>query len=69
MNNKSKIISMDVDVTNLEHAVENIILLSHTNHSSYICVSNVHMCMETFDSETFSQVVNAADLVIPDGRL
>nr|NJM03242.1 hypothetical protein [Desulfobacula sp.] len=34
----------------------------------YICVSNVHMCMESFDSPDFCRVVNGADLVVPDGK-
>jgi len=37
-------------------------------NSAYVCVSNVHMCMESFDDDKFREVVNSADLVIPDGR-
>lgn len=33
-----------------------------------VCVSNVHMCMETFDDKSFQSMVNGADLVIPDGK-
>ncbi len=31
-------------------------------------MSNVHMCMEIFDLSSFNNVVNQADLVIPDGK-
>jgi N-acetylglucosaminyldiphosphoundecaprenol N-acetyl-beta-D-mannosaminyltransferase len=34
----------------------------------YVCVSNVHMCMEAHDHPEFCAVVNQADLVVPDGR-
>jgi len=34
----------------------------------YICVANVHMCMETYDDENFRKVVNNADMIVPDGR-
>ena len=33
----------------------------------YVCVSNVHMTMETVDSAEFREVVNSADLVTSDG--
>lgn len=33
----------------------------------YVCVSNVHMTMETVDSPAFRDVVNGADLVTSDG--
>lgn len=35
---------------------------------SYVCISNVHMCMETFYDESFLNVVNSADLIFADGR-
>lgn len=34
---------------------------------NYVCLSNVHMCMEAYDSPEFNRVVNNADLVVPDG--
>ena len=34
----------------------------------YICVSNVHMCMECWDNAEFSKTVENADLVVPDGK-
>lgn len=42
--------------------------LSQAKKGAYICVSNVHMCMETFDSSDFREVVDQADFVIPDGK-
>lgn len=59
---------MRVDVTNRDKVIHAIKGLISQKKSGYICVSNVHMCMETFDSEHFRKVVNSADLVIPDGR-
>lgn len=44
-----------------------IVKLAEGNHSSYVCVANVHMCIESHDDEGFAQVVNSADLVTPDG--
>jgi N-acetylglucosaminyldiphosphoundecaprenol N-acetyl-beta-D-mannosaminyltransferase len=65
---KQRIITMDVDVTQLASALEKTENLAKLKIGAYVCVSNVHMCMETFDSPAFEQVVNNADLVIADGR-
>jgi len=65
---KSKIIQMEVDVTALPLAVGSVLDLVSANKGAYVCVSNVHMCMETFDSVDFCKVVNEANLVIPDGK-
>jgi len=65
---RQKIITMDVDVTSLSSAVEQVLTLAGLGRGAYVCVSNVHMCMETFDSLSFRCVVNQADLVIPDGK-
>jgi N-acetylglucosaminyldiphosphoundecaprenol N-acetyl-beta-D-mannosaminyltransferase len=68
MSNSCTVISMDVDVTNIEAALSQVETLANSKSGSYVCVSNVHMCMEVFDSSDFESVVNNADLVIPDGR-
>jgi N-acetylglucosaminyldiphosphoundecaprenol N-acetyl-beta-D-mannosaminyltransferase len=68
MNDRCTVISMNVDVTNLSNALDCIEQLAIKQAGSYVCISNVHMCMEVFDSSEFESVVNNADLVIPDGR-
>jgi N-acetylglucosaminyldiphosphoundecaprenol N-acetyl-beta-D-mannosaminyltransferase len=68
MKNSCTVISMDVDVTNISTALNRVESLANSKAGSYVCVSNVHMCMEVFDSSEFESVVNNADLVIPDGR-
>ena len=62
------ILTMRTDVTSLDLAVTSVIELALAGEGAYVCVSNVHMCMETFDDLSFRHVVNSADLVIPDGR-
>ncbi len=59
---------MDVDVVDLESATDFLVVAAAQKRGAYVCVSNVHMCMEVFDSPEFARVVNSADLVIPDGR-
>lgn len=68
MKNRSSVISMGVNITNLASALYHVELLSNQGEGAYVCVSNVHMCMEVYDSAEFSKIVNEADLVIPDGK-
>ena len=65
---RTKIITMDVDTIVLESAVEKVLSLASLDYGTYVCVANVHMCMETFDSPDFRMIVNQANLVIPDGK-
>lgn len=65
---KVSVITMDTDVTLLQDAVDCILGLGKLNNGSYVCLSNVHMCMETFDDTLFREVVNKADFVLPDGK-
>lgn len=62
-----KILTIPVGNTNYTDAAGKIINAAVKRESRYVCVSNVHMCMEAFDDEAFSEVVNGADLVVPDG--
>jgi len=68
MHEIAKIIAMNVNVTSLKQASERVLSFAKERLSSYVCVSNVHMCMEVFDDRTFASVVNGADIVVPDGR-
>lgn len=58
---------MPVAITSYKDTVQQIMAAATRRLGKYVCVSNVHMCMEAFDSPEFNAVVNNADLVIPDG--
>ena len=59
---------MRVDATSYDDVSQRVVGWAQEGKSSYVCVANVHMTMETFDSAAFRCVVNEADLVTPDGR-
>ena len=63
-----KILKMPVAITSYKDTVSWITKSTEESTGKYVCVANVHMCMETFDSDVFCKVVNSADLVVPDGR-
>lgn len=62
------VLGMRVDATSYEETSERVARWAMEGRSAYVCVANVHMAMETRDSEEFRGVVNGADLVVPDGK-
>mgnify|MGYP000182030023 CR=1 FL=1 len=62
------VLTMDVNITTLIDASQQVKAWALQQKSSYVCVSNVHMCMEVYDDKAFSNVVNKADMVLPDGK-
>lgn len=63
------ILTMPVAVTSYDDAAGRILRRAAAGQGShYVCVANVHMCMESFDCPEFRRVVREADLVVPDGR-
>lgn len=65
---KVGVLRMSVSLTSLNRTIQQVIAWALKNESRYICVSNVHMCMEVFDDPQFADIVNEADLTVPDGR-
>lgn len=62
-----RLITINVSLGNFQDFVNNILALGQRRQSSYVCVANVHMCVETYQDDTFAQIVNQADIVTPDG--
>ena len=62
------VLGMRVDAPTTEDASRTVLDWASEGRSAYVCASNVHMTMETFDSEEFRSSVNGADLVVPDGK-
>ncbi len=68
LNPRKRIVAIDVNATLLEHAGQQVIDWAQQSTGRYVCVSNVHMCMEAFDDPFYAAMVNGADLIVPDGR-
>lgn len=64
---ETTILGMRVDPTSYGQTVSQILDWKHAAGGCTVCVANVHMVMEAHDSPDFRAVVNAADLVVPDG--
>src|SRR6266540_6317229 len=64
---KNIILGSRVDPISYAQAIHQVIAWAQQPESRYVCAANVHMLMEAHDSPEFQNVVNAADLVTPDG--
>ncbi len=64
---RNKVLSIQLSTGSYVEFIDKIIRLSENRTSSYVCVANVHMCIEAYRNPDFCNVVNQADLVTPDG--
>ena len=67
MNDIRYILGMRVDATSYKSATQDIVEWGRAGASRYICIANTHMAMESYDDDKFRRIVNAADIVTPDG--
>jgi N-acetylglucosaminyldiphosphoundecaprenol N-acetyl-beta-D-mannosaminyltransferase len=62
-----RILGMRVDATSYAHAAEQILRWARRGESRYVCVANVNNVIEARDDSAYHAVIEAADLVTPDG--
>lgn len=58
---------MRTDATSYSDAATRVLTWASSGESRYVCVANVHLTMESHDSDEYRTIVNGADLVTPDG--
>ena len=61
------ILGMPVDETSYEDTTNRVLTWALSGEYRYVCAANVHMAMESYDSEDFRTIINKADIVTPDG--
>lgn len=61
------ILGVRADPTNYLDASRRVFRWAGGAESRYVCMSNVHVTMESYDSADYRALINAADLVNPDG--
>ena len=62
------VLNMRVDTINCHNAVDMVLKWIGEPRGRYICLANVHMCMESFDQPDFNAVINQADIIVADGK-
>ncbi len=61
------VLGVRIDRTSYPDATHRVLGWAARGESRYVCVASVHTVMEAWDDPRFREVVNAADLVTPDG--
>lgn len=61
------ILGVRLDPTSYSDAAQRVLRWADGRESRYVCLANVHVTMESHDSADYRALVNAADLVTPDG--
>jgi N-acetylglucosaminyldiphosphoundecaprenol N-acetyl-beta-D-mannosaminyltransferase len=62
-----RILGMRVDATSYLHAAQEIVRWAHGGESRYVCVATVNNVIEAHDAPDYGAIMEAADLVTPDG--
>ena len=65
---KIKIVNYLINSITIYNFLEKILYFLGDKQSHYICISNVHSCIESFKDKKFKQAHNSADLALADGR-
>jgi len=65
---KQPIIKSNITTGEYQDFVGELVNLSQSKKSSYVCITNVHMLIEANGSKEFADIVNNADMATPDGK-
>ncbi|HAK75711.1 MAG TPA: glycosyltransferase [Runella sp.] len=62
-----RLLSIPLNLGEYSHFVDSILELAKKRNSSYVCVANVHTCVESYRNPAFAEAIAQADMVTPDG--
>ena len=65
---KIRIINYLINNISLSNLLKKVLYWHKDKKAHYICISNVHSCIESFKDKRFQQAHNSSDLALPDGR-
>lgn len=65
---RQQIINFGISTGKYSSFISHIIALAKQRASSNVCVANVHMFIEAYHDKKFIEIINAADVVTPDGK-
>ncbi|MBV6459812.1 MAG: UDP-N-acetyl-D-mannosaminuronic acid transferase [Fimbriimonadaceae bacterium] len=61
------ILGSRIDATSLDDATRQVLAWARAGESKMVCIANVHMVMEAYDSPSFRELLNESDLNTSDG--
>ena len=65
---KETIFTFPISIGSYKRFIDEIFYLAESKPSSYVCFANVHMTIEAYEDDAFSDVVKNADIIAPDGQ-
>lgn len=65
---KIRIINYLINNISLSNLLNKVLNWKKNKKGHYICISNVHSCIESFKDKRFKKAHNSADLALADGR-
>lgn len=64
---KCKLLDINLTLGLYQTFIDRIVELAKNRVSSYVCIVNVHSCIEAYNDKAYAEVVNNADIATPDG--
>jgi N-acetylglucosaminyldiphosphoundecaprenol N-acetyl-beta-D-mannosaminyltransferase len=61
------VLGQRVDATSYIDATKRVLKWANRGQSKYVCVTNVHVVMEGWDSPSYRNMINSSDLITADG--
>ncbi len=65
---RQHILGLEIDITNIQQASEDLLIMAQTKPGAYICFANAHMCIVAQEDPVLRRAVNGASLVLADGK-
>ena len=62
-----QVLGQRLDATSYADATRRVLDWAKKGESKYVCLANVHMVMEGWDSSEFRDIINSGDLITADG--
>lgn len=64
---KKELLSIKLTIGAYQSFIDKLVGLARNRISSYVCIVNVHSCIEAHRNNAYAEVVNNADVATPDG--
>ena len=60
--------NISINTLSYQQSIDRVIEWAKEKRKAYICFANVHMSVEAYRNQRYAQIINKANLVLPDGK-
>ena len=68
MNDRFDVIRCKISKTNMQGAVNKILVRVQSGEGGYVCFTNVHTCVTAYSNPEYRAVLNQSFMTLPDGK-